>query len=816
MARYKKKDYLVVVELLEQVNKRLSQCDLHRVDAPAILSDCQEAAITLGTNLEQQGEEGVRLTHILEEYCENLYQLSQKISEGAEGVACADYIQTLARQLAELEEGICKNLPERKEVVFLPYKASMWDSLESIWLAANADPDCIAYVIPIPYYDRNPDNSFGAWHYEGGDFPENVPIVHYDAYDLEIRRPDIIYIHNPYDEYNLVTSVDPRFYSRELKKYTDCLVYVPYCVYHEPDNPDSPQTIDWCYRYITPVMINADKVILQSENFRKAMINTLVANYGESREFWENRIIGIGSPKYDKVFLEDEMLLDIRDSWKKIIWKKDGSKKKVVFYNTSLVVTLGDTEQELKKIESVINYFYQTRDEFVLLWRPHPLMRATIDSMRTELSVRYQEIVDAYKHGGWGIYDDTPCYHTAFALSDAYYGDSSSLVPLYQATGKPLMMQSAEITDYGKRSVAASWMYYDGFYIWITAREFNGLFRMDSVTYKTEFIGRFPGEKSEGYFLFGETGECNGKLYFAPYNAENIAVYDKRSSRFYAIPLRKDICNLEEKFLGVLTCGKYVFIQGCKATTIIRIDSETDEIVYFEDQSKISGKNMFFTLQSCVHDEKAYFYQTDCNSILCIDPSDMSVEYFPVSREIDNDIIIFGHSGLMLKTCAGNMVSYDFETMDVTELPEIGHAKCFCESGQYIYVFSNLDLILYRIQKETGEMVVGQIPKDIYRCCPVGDKIMISTGCTGAYYVFDTESMEVQSVEVDFEQSDIPQLSVKEMFADNEKCNKYAIEAACFNLEDLLEVVKLGAKSDKKVYGNNGTTIHEYVKGIPI
>ena len=76
--------------------------------------------------------------------------------------------------------------------------------------------------------------------------------------------------------------------------------------------------------------------------------------------------------------------------------------------------------------------------------------------------------------------------------------------------------------------------------------------------------------------------------------------------------------------------------------------------------------------------------------------------------------------------------------------------------------------------------------------------------------------MEVQSVEVDFEQSDIPQLSVKEMFADNEKCNKYAREAACFNLEDLLEVVKLGAKSDKKVYGNNGTTIHEYVKGIPI
>ena len=34
----------------------------------------------------------------------------------------------------------------RKEVVFLPYKASMWDSLESVWKAAEEDPDCVAYV----------------------------------------------------------------------------------------------------------------------------------------------------------------------------------------------------------------------------------------------------------------------------------------------------------------------------------------------------------------------------------------------------------------------------------------------------------------------------------------------------------------------------------------------------------------------------------------------------------------------------------------------------------------------------------------------
>ena len=38
-------------------------------------------------------------------------------------------------------------------------------------------------------------------------------------YDIEKRRPDVIYIHNPYDKGNFVTSVHPAFYSDELKKY---------------------------------------------------------------------------------------------------------------------------------------------------------------------------------------------------------------------------------------------------------------------------------------------------------------------------------------------------------------------------------------------------------------------------------------------------------------------------------------------------------------------------------------------------------------------------------------------------------------------
>ena len=55
-------------------------------------------------------------------------------------------------------------------------------------------------------------------------YPEYVPVTWYGDYDIEGRKPDMIFIHNPYDEFNYVTSVHPMFYAKELKKYTDMLV----------------------------------------------------------------------------------------------------------------------------------------------------------------------------------------------------------------------------------------------------------------------------------------------------------------------------------------------------------------------------------------------------------------------------------------------------------------------------------------------------------------------------------------------------------------------------------------------------------------
>ena len=328
----------------------------------------------------------------------------------------------------------------KKEIVFLPYKASMWDSLESVWQAATEDTEhCKAYVMPIPYADRNPDGSAAAWHYEGAEFPQNVPILDCNKIDLNEMRPDMIFIHNCYDANNLVTSVDERFYSTNLKNCTDKLVYIPYFVLGEID-PDNEEAVKGIQHFVlTPGVLNSDLVIVQSEKMREAYINVLIKNTNVSdRAFWEKRILGLGSPKLDKVAHAERKDFRLPKAWKKLL-----KGKKAVLYNTSLSSMLKYTENYCKKIRSVLATFKKQKD-IVLWWRPHPLMEATFRSMHPELLKEYEKIVKDYKKAGWGIFDDTAELTRSIVWTDGYYGDWSSVVQLYEATGKTIMIQNVE------------------------------------------------------------------------------------------------------------------------------------------------------------------------------------------------------------------------------------------------------------------------------------------------------------------------------------------------------------------------------------
>ena len=396
------------------------------------LTDCQEAAISVGEAIEQIEGDDTKAVRCLEHYCERLYQISLQL----QNTAAQKIYKSLESGLVKAENEI-KHMPVRKTAVFLPYKASMWDSLESVWKAACDDAEWESVVIPIPYYNRNTDDSLGEMQYEGADFPEDVPVTDWQQYSLEKEHPDIIFIHNPYDQFNIVTTVHPLFYASRIKDYTEKLVYIPYFV-HQNDIVAE----HYC---VLPGTIYADVVILQSEKVREqylryyeAALPELVEKQG--REAIEKKFQALGSPKFD---VPADSQNDIPEEWREFL----GQGKKVIFFNTHLRGLMqGKSEQFLRKLEWVFNFF-QKQEDVVLLWRPHPLMVETARAMNPEAVEPYLKLVERYRRQKIGIYDDSRELHRAIDLSDAYYGSGSSVVELFRQQGKPVMLMSEQIRE---------------------------------------------------------------------------------------------------------------------------------------------------------------------------------------------------------------------------------------------------------------------------------------------------------------------------------------------------------------------------------
>lgn len=303
MSRALRKQMLTMIDLLDKANEVLkTSLSAKRINENGIrqlLSDCQETAVTMGNELEMIYGGGTDLVHKLEEYHESLYQMTLVLKHPGKRY---ELLKQLAGQIKQARRLLDNQIPDRLESVFLPYKASMWNSMEHFWEASKNDEDCDTFVVPIPYYDRGSDGTFTSFHYEGDQMPSHVPVTHYENYDLQKRWPDTVFIQNPYDQTNPNISVDPRFYSHELKKVTDTLVYISYLINENLPEEDPGETVKLC---TAPGVVNADMVIVLSENIKKMYLDILINAFGEStKKDWENKIFSIRShelKKYEKV-----------------------------------------------------------------------------------------------------------------------------------------------------------------------------------------------------------------------------------------------------------------------------------------------------------------------------------------------------------------------------------------------------------------------------------------------------------------------------------------------------------------------------------
>lgn len=395
------------------------------------LATAQNLAIDLGNTIEDFKGSGGTAVEILEEYCELLYQFSQADNE-SDVETIQNRIQYALGKLGVVLEDTLLN---RKEVLFVVDKYSEWNWIKEYVIKESREPDSNVIVVVVPYYGKRFDGSLNGINDESTLFEqieiENVAFESYDSYQLAFHHPEKIYIQNPYDQWDSGISIHPYYYTENLRKNCDELIYVPpfrldefddtyYCEYHNMTS------------YVTvPGVVRADKVYVQSENMRAMYIKKLTDWASKDTEnIWHQKI-----SVCDSSMLDDEEVAQ----GKALVLDADSMKN--VLYHTEISIIIQYGEKALDKIETVLGIFKSNSDKVHMIWNINEEFIPTLKRLIPEYLDRFNRLVSLAKDIG------------TFEISDgkniadnctAYYGDSCYLVRRCQLRKIPIMIGNDE------------------------------------------------------------------------------------------------------------------------------------------------------------------------------------------------------------------------------------------------------------------------------------------------------------------------------------------------------------------------------------
>lgn len=254
------------------------------------LVDCQQLVVDLGTLIESAKGEGSRwasqIIPKLEELCEQIYLTSEGLCQGENNSDTENHLLICTESAIKCVKEL---ILEKKQVLFVTTGEKEWKSFELIYESYVNDDSYNVDVVWVPLYKKDALGQIISEADNG--YVDTISNENWEVYNTSLVCPDIVFYQDPYDAENPCITIPKAFYSSELQKCSEKLIYVPAFLTNEFGAADLTDISNMKYYVTAPAVVRADEVWVQSENIRDRYIEALTAFAGdETRSHWENTV----------------------------------------------------------------------------------------------------------------------------------------------------------------------------------------------------------------------------------------------------------------------------------------------------------------------------------------------------------------------------------------------------------------------------------------------------------------------------------------------------------------------------------------------
>lgn len=310
-----------------------------------------------------------------------------------------------------LDEIIRRHGSDNFRIAFCPYKAGMWDAMESIFDACLYKPNINPVICPISFTEVDYLGKVGLFKTETSHLKKIISRhdCFIDSEQLDAFNPDYIVLHYPYDQNNSVTRIKEDFWSTNLKIKGYKIIYSPYYIPFGGISSD-----DLVHQ---PVLKNSWLIAEDSKEEAQNVIDCW-KNHGIDLT---DRIVITGSPKRDLLWDAEETGIT-----------------NTTLIAGSLIPLLNRFPQHIKKLQQTITDELALNKKVIL--RLHPLASTGIRSKTPQYYQSWllflgwcQELTESHDF----MFDRNLRIQDTMNECDYMFAETGSAVELWKGTSKP-------------------------------------------------------------------------------------------------------------------------------------------------------------------------------------------------------------------------------------------------------------------------------------------------------------------------------------------------------------------------------------------